>query len=356
MSQYAVATLSLDALNDNINQVKRLAPHSKIIAMVKANAYGHGLMAIAKRLAPQVDALGVARISEALQLRAMGIQTPIILMEGAMQPAELPLLSQHQLGIVIHSAYQLTQIEQAKTCQIPSVWIKINTGMNRLGFPCEQASYVYKKLLSLANVQNIIGIMTHFAAADERDNPFTSQQMYLFHQTTQHLTVAKSLANSAGLIAWPASQADWVRPGLMLYGVSPFLDKTGADLGLKPVMQLDASLIAINYCKKGDSIGYNGTYQCPEDMPIGVVSIGYGDGYPRYIREAMPILVNHQLTQVIGLVSMDMLTVDLRPINHANIGSQVTLWGDKLPIEHVAKAAHTSVYELLAGLTARVHI
>jgi len=353
VSLSSVALVDIDALRHNYNRVKQLAPQSKVMSMVKANAYGHGLVNIAKVL-NESDELGVARPKEATFLRKAGIQSSIILMEGVLSEDELALCESLNLGLVIHSDYQIEMLEHNQHIKIPYVWIKINTGMNRLGFPYEKMSQVYQQIKSLRHIQEIRGVMTHFAAADETHHDFTAKQIQCFNAVTRAIPLKKSMANSAGIMAWDDSHVDWVRPGLMLYGVSPFRDKIGADLGLKPVMHLTAKLIAINHCYKGDKVGYGGIFVCPKDMPIGVVSIGYGDGYPRYIREKMPVLVNGIETKVIGLVSMDMLTVDLSPIKNAQIGDSVTLWGTDLPVERIAKAAHTSVYELLAGLTSRI--
>lgn len=252
---------------------------------------------------------------------------------------------------MIHSDYQLQLLAQEQSRQLP-IWLKVNTGMNRLGFPTKQINDVYQQAKAISQV---IGVMTHFACADEIDNPFTVKQINEFNRVTKAMPIAKSLANSAGIIAWPDSQADWVRPGLMLYGVSPIAGKVASDFNLKPVMNLTAQLIAINQCAKGEKVGYNGIYECPEDMLVGIASIGYGDGYPRYLREPTPALVKESKTQVIGRISMDMIAVDLRPIAHqASIGDPVLFWGEGLPIERIANAASTSPYELLAGLTGRV--
>lgn len=353
MSECVIANIDLTALQHNLKKVKEYAPETKVMAMIKANGYGHGILAIAKAL-KHVGALGVARIHEAVQLRQAGINTPIVLMEGITDASELPLLAEYDLGTVLHSDYQVKLLEQGASYQYPYVWLKLNTGMNRLGFPIKAFHEIYQRVQQIKSIQEIRGVMTHFASADEIDNSFTSEQIALFNDTTSKISISKSLANSAAIIAWKNSHADWIRPGLMLYGVSPFADKVGKQLGLEPVMTLSSQLIAINHCKKGDKVGYNGIYQCEEDMPVGVVAIGYGDGYPRYLQGKTPILVNGIETQIVGRVSMDMLAVDLRPINNAQIGDKITLWGKGLPIERIAQAAQTSVYELLAGLTSRV--
>jgi len=353
VSHCVVAHIDLDALQHNLKKVREYAPKTNVLAMIKANGYGHGLLTVASAL-DEADALGVARMHEAVQLRKAGVKTPIVLMEGFIDAEELPLLAEYDLGTVIHSEYQLKFLEEADSFHYPYVWIKVNTGMNRLGFPAETLSDVYQRLQNIKGIQQIKGVMTHFASADEIDNPATSEQIYLFDEITKDMPIEKSLANSAGIIAWTGAQADWVRPGIMLYGVSPFADKTGEQLGLKPAMTLKSQIIAMNHCKKGDKVGYNGIYQCDEDMPVGVVAIGYGDGYPRYLREKTPVLVNGIETEVIGRVSMDMITVDLRPIKNTAIGDPVILWGKGLPVECIAQAAHTSPYELLTGVTSRI--
>lgn len=353
MSFTAIASINLSALRHNLTQIRRFAPTSKIIAMVKANAYGHGLIAVSQALS-QVDALGVARINEAVILRKGGIKTPIILLEGFNEPSELDLIHQYDLGSVIHHQQQMTYLQENPYIDCPYVWIKLNTGMNRLGFPYTEAASIYHTLKEMRNIKEIRGVMTHFASAEEQDRRFTQRQYEQFMSSTECLPVAKSLANSAAIIAHPITQKDWIRPGLMLYGVSPFHDRIGAELDLIPVMEFSARLMTFYRAKKGDRVGYNGRFTCPKDMLIGIVSAGYGDGYPRYIGENTPILVAGVETQIIGRVSMDMLAVNLDPCEKVKIGDKVTLWGQDLPIEHIAAAAKTSPYELLAGLTGRV--
>lgn len=353
MNYTATATISRGALRHNLAMVRALAPHAKVMAMVKANAYGHGLISVAEILS-DVEGLGVARLKEAILLRQAGIETPIILLEGFNELAELPLLSAYKLGTVIHHVKQVQALEQATDLYCPYVWIKINTGMNRLGFPAKEAFSIYQRLKKIASVAEIRGVMSHFANSEDLTSDRTENQSELFHFVTNDLPLAKSLANSGAILAWPKTHLDWVRPGLMLYGVSPFPHQYGHDLNLLPVMTLTARLITISQVKKGDHVGYNGIYTCKEDMPIGIVSAGYGDGYPRYIQERMPILVQGIETEVIGRVSMDMLAVDLRPIPTAKPGDVVTLWGPHLPVERIALSAKTSPYELLAGLTGRV--
>lgn len=354
MSYTTTAHINLDALQHNLAQVHHLAPQSRVVAMVKANAYGHGLLTIAHAL-DHVDALGVARIHEALKLRQAGIQKPIVLMEGFFEPWELPIIAENHLDLVVHQVEQLHALTQARLATPIRVWLKLDSGMHRLGLAPEQFLMAWQALHKSVNIQSDIILMTHFACADELDNDYTNKQINIFNGITKDLPGPRSLANSAAIMKWPTAHGDWVRPGIMLYGISPFLDKTGLDLGLKPVMTLRSRLLSVHQQKAGDLLGYGGTYCCPENMPVGLVAIGYGDGYPRYIpAEGTPVLVKDQLTQVIGRVSMDMICVDLRNISQPKIGDAVTLWGDGLPIEHIAHAANTNTYELACGVTSRV--
>jgi alanine racemase len=353
LSFNTIACIDLSAIQANLKRVKELAPQAKVMAMVKANAYGHGLVQVAQAL-HEADVLGVARIHEALTLRQAGITTPIILMEGILEDWELPLAEQFDLIMVVHQPRQIEILQQANKKKIYKVWLKVDTGMHRLGFLPEDFLAVYQKIQTIESIQAVLGVMSHFASAEELEKPTTQLQMDCFANVVKNLKIDTSLANSAGIIAWPASHHEWVRPGLMLYGVSPFEDKTAADLGLTPAMTLSSKIISINFYPKNAAIGYNGTYLCPEAMPVGIVATGYGDGYPRYLRHSTPICVNQTRTQIIGRVSMDMIAVDLRPIPNAKIGDCAELWGNLIPVEEVAKAAETSFYELLTGITQRV--
>lgn len=344
-----------NALLHNLAEIRKLAPGSKVLAMVKANAYGHDLLKIASILANEVDALGVARIGEALQLRSAGITTPIVLMEGIFEADELPLIVEHNLEVTIHHLPQISMLEQAHLKQPINIWLKLDTGMHRLGLSPPEFIEAYHRLIRHRFINPNFKLMTHFACADVNEDTSTLQQLALFNEITQGWDHPKSLANSAAILRYPNTHADWVRPGLMLYGISPFADKISTEFNLQPVMTLTSRLLSIQQRKKGDTIGYGLTYTCPEDMPIGIISTGYGDGYPRYIPPyGMPILINQQQTQIIGRVSMDMIHVDLRPIKSYQLGDTAILWGEGLPIEFIAQIAHTSPYELICGLTKRV--
>lgn len=353
MTRPTFVEINTQALQHNLQRVRVHAPHSAVLAMIKANAYGHGLIKVAHALAG-ADALGVAFLEEALQLRAAGIQQPIVLMEGFFTAAELTEMVQHDLEIVVHHAEQLTMLESVKLAQPLTVWLKIDTGMHRLGFAPAQVQAAWQRLQQCANVKPEIGLLSHFADPDDLTKPTTSLQFACFNTCVQGLPQLRTLANSAAIIAWPDTHYEWVRPGIMLYGVSPFAGSVGADDDLQVVMTLRSELIAIHQLQKGDAIGYGGTWICDEDMLMGVVAIGYGDGYPRHAVNGTPVLVNGKIVQLAGRVSMDMITVDLRTQPNAKVGDPVVLWGEGLPVEQVARFADTIAYELLCGVTERV--
>lgn len=366
MARPLKALISTAALQHNLRQVKEKAQGAKIMAMVKANAYGHGLVQVSKILESlKVDALGVACIEEAIQLREAGIQTDIVLMEGFFEPAELTLIVRWGLIAVIHHPEQVKILLAAAAgsshCSGPlRIWLKVDTGMHRLGLPTEKTAAIWSQLTNCGSGAlpiSVMGFMTHFAVAESQDPvhmEYTQEQMVLFQRTVGHLPGQRSLSNSAGILAWPAACSDWIRPGLMLYGASPLQGKQAKDLNLKPVMQLKSALIAIHALKKGDQLGYGLTYACDEDMPVGIVALGYGDGFSQQAPAGTCVMVGSQVTQLIGRVSMDMLAVDLRPCKDPFIGQAVEFWGQELAIETVATAMKTSPYELLASFSHRV--
>lgn len=355
MSRPTYMKIDLAALKHNFGRVRELAAGRSVIAMVKANAYGHGIARIAHAL-PSADALGVASLEEGLILRDAGIQQPIMLAEGLFYPDEMAEAARHHFTLVVHHIPHVEMLEKANVKHPFMVWIKINTGMHRLGIAPEELSDVYRRLLALDSVKKPIGFMTHFAEADCTDKTTTEQQLQLFNHVTAEYPGPRSLANSAAILGWPATHGDWVRPGLMLYGASPFSDKTGCDYQLHPVMTLSSRLIAITPVKKGGRVGYGGTWEAPEDMHVGVVGVGYGDGYPQFAKSGTPVLVNGVECPLVGRVSMDMLTVDLRNQPRAQIGDPVVLWGEGLPVERVAALSQTSAYEILTRMTPRPKI
>ena len=347
------ALIDLAALRHNLRRVRVAAPGRHIMAIIKADAYGHGLIRIARALGPDVDSLGVARLEEAVRLRDAGIAQSITLLEGFLEAAELAVIAQQRLDVVVHRLEQIAILEQASLKQPLGVWLKVDTGMHRLGIAPAEAKSAWQRLQSCSGIETL-GLMTHLANADDRSDTFTLRQLECFNEMTAGITTARSIANSAGILGWPASHAEWVRPGVMLYGVSPFPGRHAEQEGLQPVMTLCSRLIAVNRLHKNDAVGYGGSWVCPEDMPVGVIAIGYGDGYPRHAESGTPVLVNGQRVPLIGRVSMDMITVDLRSQPQAQVGDAVVLWGKGLPVEEIARCASTIPYELLCGVARRV--
>lgn len=342
------------ALLHNVRRVKQVAPHKKIIAMVKANAYGCGLSSVLPSLEDQVDAFGVASVEEALFLRQLGSRRDCVLFQGVFSSEELNIASSHQLQCVIHQPQQLQWLINTPLSEPISVWIKVNTGMHRLGFHPQAVSDVAHALINCPWVKKPIGLMTHLACADEPHFRQNQQQLEVFNAL--HLPPAsyvRSIANSAAILSLPLAHADVIRPGIMLYGVSPFANETGVSLGLMPVMRLVSIISAVNECPAHANIGYGASWQSIKPSLLGIVPVGYGDGYPRHIQQGY-VYVNHTLAPIVGRISMDMLTVDLTHCPHTKVGDAVELWGKYIPIEHVAKAAGTIAYELMCQVSARV--
>ncbi len=353
MTRPSRVVIDKQALKHNLQRVRELAPNSKIMAIIKADAYGHGLVRVANTLS-DADAFGVACLEEAEQLRAASITTPIVLLEGPHKAVELISIVQLQLEIVIHNAFQLEILEQTTLEKPLQVWVKIDTGMHRLGFPLDNIRDILKRVADCKNIKSSFRLMTHLATANEQNNPLTQIQLENFKQVCDGFDVEKTIANSAAVIGFPETHADWNRPGLMLYGVSPIADRHAHELNLKPVMTLESELISIQNLKKGEPVGYGATWRCPEDMPVGVVAAGYGDGFPRHAKSGTPVLVNDVRCSLIGRASMDMLTIDLRNQPQAKVGDRVVLWGESLPVEEIAQYADTIPYELLCGVHKRL--
>ncbi|MCP1675027.1 alanine racemase [Natronocella acetinitrilica] len=355
MSRDTRAVISTDALRHNLEVARQHADGGRVMAVIKANGYGHGLLRVAGALR-QADAFAVTCMEEAIPLREAGYAHPILLLEGVFEPAELKQACRYRLDIAVHSEWQLRLLEDTRLPRPLSVWLKIDSGMHRLGFQPDAVAAIHQRLLDCAWIGPHVRFMTHLACADDRHDERTRLQVGNFDAVTRDLAGEHSIANSAGVLGWPEARRDWLRPGVMLYGVNPFIDGMEAP-ALRPAMTLKSRLIAINQYKAGDSVGYGATWTCPEDMPVGVVAIGYGDGYPRHAVSGTPVLVNDRETQLVGRVSMDMLSVDLRGLEQeVDIGDEVTLWGQGLPVERVAEKAGTIAYELLCGVTSRVHV
>lgn len=351
----ATASINMTALSHNLKKIKQHAPKSKILAAVKANSYGHGLLPIAKG-ADDADAFGVARIEEALQLRAGGIVKPILLLEGFFSPDDLPILVANNIQTTVHCIEQLEALENA-TLETPvGVWLKIDSGMHRLGIAPEKYQMYIDRLNTCKNVAKPLRYMSHFGRADELENKTTTDQIDLFMSLTEHSEGERSLAASAGILAWPESQLDWVRPGIIMYGVSPFSGQPAHELGFRPVMTLSSHLIAVREVKAGESVGYGGIWTAKEDTKVGVIAIGYGDGYPRNAPNGTPVLVNERRVPMAGRISMDMLTVDLGAEATDKVGDEAILWGDALPVEEIADYVDTVAYELVTKLTSRIEM
>jgi alanine racemase len=352
MTRPACARINLRHLQHNLSRVQKSAPDSRVIAVIKANAYGHGLVRVAQAL-NAADAFGVVGLEEAIALREAGCDRRIVLLEGLFSADDIALVNGYRLDVVIHHHSQLELLEQGGLARPLDIWLKIDTGMHRLGFAPADVAAVVERLKALPQLGNL-RLMTHFSSADEPDSAATSEQLGRFTEAVQGMTGEHSLANSAAILSWPDTHADWVRPGIMLYGGSPFADRDAQSLGLKPVMTLRTELIAVNAHRKGDAIGYGGSWTCPADMNIGVAAIGYGDGYPRHAPNGMPVLVNGKRAALAGRVSMDMICIDLGSQPEARVGDEVILWGDGLPVDAVAGLAGTLSYELLCGVSSRV--
>lgn len=348
------ARIDLDALQHNLRRVRLAAATSRVMAIVKANGYGHGMVRVAQAL-NAADGFGVACLEEAISLREAGIQQPITLLEGFFSADELASISHYRLIPVVHNEQQIQQLEAVQLAHPISVWLKVDTGMHRLGFAPAIFAALYQRLRACSNVAEI-GLFSHLGYADDRLSLQTQHQCEQFKAAVDSFSGPRSLANSGGLLGWPDAQFDWVRPGLMLYGISPFASDTGIEQGLQPVMTLESRLIAVNRYERGAAIGYSGAWVCPEAMHVGVVAVGYGDGYPRHAPTGTPVLVNGLRAQILGRVSMDMLCVDLRDQPDARIGDPVQLWGADLPVEEIAQYAGTIAYELVCAIASRVPI
>ena len=355
MSRPTQISIDRSALLNNLNKVKTCAPLQKVMAVVKANAYGHGAVRIAQLAEPYIDAFAVCSLDEALVLKEKGIRKPLVLLEGFFYTDELALIAHHHFEMVVHSPIQVEQLLSTSLSSPINIWLKIDTGMHRLGFAPHEIKSLYQRLKVHPARVGKIRMMSHLSCADDMQDRTTLLQTQVFNETILLFGVETSLANSAGIMGWPQTHAHWVRPGIMLYGVSPFLHRTGQDEGLQPVMTLQSILISVKTHHFGDAIGYGASWQCPETMPVGIVAIGYADGYPRHAPTGTPVLVNGQKVPLIGRVSMDMLAVDLRSQPYAKVGDPVILWGKGLPVEEIASRAGTIPYQLLCNMNPRVN-
>jgi alanine racemase len=352
MARPIQAHINLSALENNLRVARRAAPSARIMAVIKADGYGHGLLRTAEALSA-ADGLALLDIQDAVQLREAGFRQTILLLEGAFDAVDMAIIARYDLACVIHSAWQIAMLDGYPGREKLDVWLKVNSGMNRLGFAPRQAAQAMEQLRRHRAVRSIT-LMAHFANADEARG--IAEPLALFNDFAAPYRIARSLANSAALLRYPETHGDWVRPGLMLYGASPFTDVSAQQLGLQAAMTLRSRIIAIQELCAGDEIGYGGLFRADREMRVGIVACGYADGYPRHAPGGTPVLVDGQRTQTLGRVSMDMLYADLSKLPQAGVGSTVTLWGDGLPIEDVARAAGTVSYELMCALAARVPV
>lgn len=360
MSFGARALIRLDALSHNLANIRAGLPGACVMAVVKANAYGHGLDDVARELR-DVNAFGVARLTEAHAIRGAGVDTPVVLLSGAQSAVELDDCTRHGFEVVIHSPGQLAFLDSHRGEPIVC-WLKVDTGMTRLGFSPDEAPGVIHRLQDHPAVAKL-RLMTHFARADDLTHSFTAEQIDRFSAVTRGFRGDVSFANSPGMLGWEycADARDrlgfsgdlWIRPGLALYGISPFEGRTAADLGLKPVMQFEARVISVKVLPEGASVGYQGSYIATRDSRVGIIAAGYGDGYTRHFRSGTPVLLNGRRVPVIGRVSMDMLAVDLGADATDRPGDVAVLWGDGLPVEEVAPYADAIPYELVCGVMNR---
>ncbi len=346
------ALISSAALRHNLGVVRRCAPHSQVFGVVKANAYGHGL-ALAARALEAADGLALLEIDAAVRLRASGYARRIALLEGLFDPTELPVAAQCDLTIAVHNAEQLKMLDAAPAGARLDVMLKVNTGMNRLGFAPAAALKARDSLLAHRAVGQLT-LMTHFATADDARG--VAWQMEVFDSIAAGQRLARSVANSAAVLRFPQTHADWVRPGIMLYGCTPFADISAAELGLMPAMTLASEIIAVQDLRPGARIGYAGAFEATQPLRAGVVACGYADGYPRHAPTGTPVLVGGIRTRTLGRVSMDLLTVDLTGMPGARVGTPVVLWGDGLSADEVALAAGTVSYELMCAVAPRVPV
>jgi len=347
------AVIDTAALRANLETVRARAPGSKVMAVVKANAYGHGLIMTAVGL-PQADAFAVARLEEGIMLREAGITRSIILLEGVFSAEQLIEAAVHRFEVVVHDPLQVKLLEEFRGSFRLTVWLKIDTGINRLGFRPEEFPAALARLRALTTPLREIRVLTHLARADDRDASATLEQVRRFRTVTGTLGLATSIGNSAGIFGWADAAGDWVRPGLALYGVSPFADVRGDELGLRPVMTLESSIIGLRWVPRGESVGYGGTWTASRDSRIAIVAGGYGDGLLRSLKGGTPIMIEGRRAPLVGRVSMDMIAVDVTDLPEPHIGTRCLLWGPGLPVEEIAAQAGTVSYEMLCGVRQRV--
>ncbi len=348
-----VASVDLTAIRHNHALAKRCAPGRQAFAVVKANAYGHGVREVVTALHDEAEGFAVASLEEAAEVRALHGTARILLLEGCFEADEYQFAAQLGLDVVLHSEQQAQQLLAASPARALNVWLKLDSGMHRLGFSAAAVREWHGRLQGATQVAEL-NLLSHFACADERGSETSELQLEQFLELLDLDFAQRSLANSAAILTIPAAHMDWLRPGIMLYGATPFADLAAAELGLQPAMSLTAQLLACRDVPAGEAVGYGGTWRAERASRIGTVSCGYADGYPRHAPAGTPVVIQGQRVALVGRVSMDMLTVDLTDLPEAVVGDAVELWGAQLPVDEVAQAAGTIGYELLSKVTARV--
>ena len=354
MTRPTRAVVDLESIRQNLDLARRLAPRSRVLAVIKADAYGHGAVPVARALAGRVDAFAVASIEEASELRDSGIGDAILLLEGPVGPDEVELAAARDYWLMVTEPEHMAFISRARASQPLTVWLKLDTGMHRLGLPPDAFRRVYDALRSLPAIRPDIVVATHLACADELDNPFTAAQITRLDELLVGLDAPVSIANSAALLSRPDSHRDWVRPGYLLFGDSPFESVRENARALQPAMSVSSAVIALRDVAVGETVGYGATWQAPRPSRIATIPMGYADGYPRHARNGTPVMVAGQRAPLAGRVSMDMITVDVTDLPDVRVGSPVELWGPQLPVGEVARSAGTIGYELLARLPSRL--
>jgi alanine racemase len=349
------ARIDSAALRANLKLIRTRAPDSRVMAVVKANAYGHGLLPTALALI-DADAFAVARLEEAIMLRQAGLKHRIVLLEGVFDAAQLAEAARWQFDLVVHSMFQLELLEALSGEQKCALWLKVDTGMNRLGFRPEEFHSAWARLNALTSRDGQLRILTHLASADEEDSAVTDEQLARFRPLVKGINAELSIANSAGILGRPATLSSWVRPGLALYGISPFPRKRGPDFGLRAAMTLESSVIAVRDVLAGERIGYGGAWTAMRRTRVAIVAAGYGDGLPRSLPNGVPVMVGGLRASLVGRISMDMIAVDVTDLPPVNVGDRVELWGAALVVEELALAAGTIPYELVCGISQRVPI
>lgn len=355
MSRLIRAVIDGGALRHNVEVIRARAPGVRVMAVIKANAYGHGLVQTALAL-PAVDAFAVARLEEGVRLREAGVSAPIVLLEGVFTREQLREASRHELELVVHDALQVELLAAEPETHRLALWVKIDTGMNRLGFRPEAFGAAYEQLRALRPALGGIRLMTHLACADAPDGRMTREQLARFEAATDGVPGERSIANSAGIFGTVPVGGQWVRPGLALYGVSPLPGRTAAELGLRPAMRLETSVIAVRTVPRGETVGYGATWRAEHDTRVAIVAAGYGDGLPSSLPSGTPVQVAGRRAPLVGRVSMDMIAVDVSALEAVAVGTPVALWGADLPVEELARWAGTIAYELLCGVSERVPI